>query len=345
MSVEFLCPHCRAKMRTPDEVMGRETGCPKCHGRLTIPTVEIPEQESLATLIDDSPPATPREPASTAELPAFGEPAESEAVSFDFSAPVEPPASTTATSPVTDAETASPATAQPYRRRKKKSGWGMLAGIAVVVAAALGTFAYVMSNATPTMTGTLQATVVDAGSASSQVSLPPGVSTERMLAELSGDPVELRTDYFNTSFGGAENQLLVTVSKTDAGKMFEVDLNKDSGAAKFLSQFGDGLAAARSTSLANSANEMAIAVGKDPVDREAVVAYRDSVGMASLQNALGPHVIAEAGGFAHPVVSEPSPGVLRWILPAGTTSFVISRNSAQPANLPPTMRYTVTVGQ
>ena len=78
MPVEFLCPHCRARMRTNDDTMGREIGCPKCKGRLTIPTVEIPEPEPVVTLVDE-PGTAPEQaivpapqPAAASEVPAFG---------------------------------------------------------------------------------------------------------------------------------------------------------------------------------------------------------------------------------------------------------------------------------
>lgn len=344
MSVEFLCPHCRAKMRTPDDAMGRETGCPACHGRLTVPTVEIPVEEPIATLVDDSSTAisspagvTFPEPQSTAELPAFVEPV-APADAFNFAEP---------TSVDVGGSTSGHdlSTRPAFQRRKKKSGWGVLAVITVVVAAGLGGMFALSGSGTGDLNGSIAGTAVDASSASASVALPPGVSTDRMIGELGASPVELKTDYFNTSFGAADGQLLVTVSKTDLASMIEVNLNNDPAAAKFLEQYSEALSSTRAAAVANSAAEMAVAVGKDPVDREAVVAYRDTVGMASLHAALGGNVVAEAGGFAHPVVSEPSPGVLRWFLPAGTTSFAISRNTANPGSLPPTFRYTVTVGQ
>lgn len=349
MPVEFLCPHCRAKMRTPDDAMGRETGCPKCNGRLAIPTVDIPQPDPVVELVDDDVgnPALFAEPKSTAELPAFADPSfgnagladpglESPAFDFDPDAAASPAAAAP--------ETTAAAAPTTYKRRKKKSGWGIFAVIGVLVAASLGGFAFMTMNATPSMVGTVAGQVVQGDAVSASVPLPPGVSTDRVVGDLGSDPVELKTDYFNITFGATGNQLLVTVSKTQLGQMIEVNLADDPAMATFLRQSGDALNNARSASLAASANEMVIAVGKDPVDREAIVGYRDSVAMASLQSTIGPHVVAEAGGIAHPVIAEPAPGVLRWLLASGTSSFVISRNKDNPGNLPPTFRYTVTVG-
>lgn len=348
MPVDFHCPHCLAKMRTPDEAMGRETGCPKCAGRLTIPTVDIIEPDPVAVLVDDpkagvvtepvpsgpspsAPVAAPPEPPS--HVPAMPV-AATDAFAFDAAPSSSPPVGSGQPS----------GASRPYRR-KKKSGIGVMVMIGLVSVAILGGVAFVVNSGPGDMTGTAVAKIVPGEGLSTSIPLPAGPSSERLVRELGSDPVQLRTELFETSFGATGTELLVRVTKTSVGEIFEVDFSADPAVSSWLEANGQASNQRRLTRLAENVATMAVAIGTDPPSRDGAAAYRDSVGLAGLQNGLGPHLIAEAAGFAHPVVSEPSPGVLRWVLPQGTIQFAVLPAPANRGGLPATFRYDVTVSR
>lgn len=342
MPVEFLCPHCRARMRTEDDAMGRQIGCPKCKGRLTIPTIDVPDPEPVVMLVDETPAAAP----ATAEpAPAFAESSEAEPFNFDAAA-TSPKVAAAAPGSAADIPTGSAASgAVTYRRRKKSSGVGVMVIVALVAAAAVGGFVVLQNSGPGEMKGQLAATVIEGDSVSTSLALPASAAAERLSVELMQDPIALRTQTFDTVFSATESELTVTISKNESGQLVEIDGRSNAAIASFLDTYGANMMQRRQQQLAGNLASMIEAVGTDPVDREAAAGFRDPVGLAAMQASLGPHVVANVDGVAYPVVSEPEPGVLRFAIPAATARFEILRAPANPANVPETFQYTVTVGQ
>ena len=303
MPVEFECPHCNATVRAPDEVMGRTSGCTSCRELLRVPTVEIPRTAVADTELFDRK-AIAEQLDRRAAAGVAGDPSASSMESATFApAPFDPAAAPPAAS-----------ARKPYKRRKRgNGGWWALLGVVAVITLAYGGYRVLTSVGAP-VTGTLTGTVAAAPDLSRTLTLPAGTGADSLLGLLDEAPVAIEGPTYRlemTAAGDDSRDVSVAYVPGEDGRVVQADLNAHPAAAAYLR---DNAARLRGRVQRAIRDETAAFASSD-VDRGSAGRFLERTAALAHVDGLGAFVLGGAGSVGYPVVAEPEPGVLLFVVP------------------------------
>lgn len=341
MAVEFLCPHCRTRMRTPDEAMRKPIDCPACGKSLRVPVVEIGPAKVPVTIV---------EPAAAVATEATPPPATVPAADrFDFLADDAPDEASSGNatglpeSPAADADAATTGrTGRGKRGRKsrgrKKTPWGLWAVVLGLVVFIAGAVYKMQAGAPAALTGALAATAADGSPRTGTVAYPATVGEadrERVVDAFGTQPVNISTASVTVSVTADADGLGFTVTPADGTKTVAVDLTSDAGLAAWLAANGPAKSAERAAKReAAIGSLMADLIGEE-IRPNAVAAYFDSVFLATLQREIGWAVVANVGGTAIPVMEETTDGTLLFAIPATADLLTVQPRPGQDESILP----------
>lgn len=334
MAIQFNCPYCTASIKVADDAAGKIGKCPKCETKLRVPQPARPEPGA---------PAKAQEPAMGFSAPSAGEPIGPADVTTDPGAPPLP-------LPVA----AVPETSYARRvRQRQKGSWAALllpmTFGALLVALAAGYWWYQRDTMTGPMTGER---------------LPVGTTlTGRIPAALSGtsrdeyldaargleaDPAIISTDLLQVEFRGGPYGLETWLWAAPEADLVRVPVRRNKLVAQFHSQHAGDLSAPRDAELAAAAAKFLSDwqnATRDGMQLGNTLEFRDSLGLNSLRGALGYHSAALVGKKYYPCVHEDEEGWLYFVVPRGTTSFVVTERplEGRESVFPDEYRFDVTV--
>jgi hypothetical protein len=363
MAVQFDCPYCTATMRVPDAAMGTIGRCPKCETSLRVPVVEVSAAAQtfpgLAAPLAQSPSWADE----TTELPrVVPVPAKS---GFPFAderdAPRSggtPPRGGSALFPIDEEEPVRPAapldsaTAMRMRRASPRSrGWLWISMTFLVAAAGIGaTFWWQkMSNPVYAAQGeALAETTLSSVVAQKEVEIPDA-DWAAIQKSLQQAPADLRSPQMNVTFEHSPRGIKIGLTPGRNSELVSVPYRDIPELVEASSSTNLALREPRRKALSESLAQMsaqiqaATAAGR-PVD---LSAFGNSVGVAGLGGPLGFACHAVIDRSAYPCVFEDRDGKLYFLVPAGSTDFVIRPREAGNAAevLPPRLQVQVTVSR
>ena len=339
MAIEFLCPHCRTRMRTPDETIRRELDCPKCRGRLRVPVVEIGNAPVPVEVVEPVAASAASDPFDLAAAPSGVPPADPPR--FDPLADATPAA---ADSEGLDFLTGSApsSSSTPILRRKKKTPWGLWLTIAAGLAVIGGVY-FTVGQPTAPLVGSLTATVASGGPHSATVPFPASVTPtdrEALIAELQRQPVRLGSASVDVEVRAGQSGLEYTVTPAEGTQVLLVDPSTDPALAEYLAANAATLDAARTAGRDRAITQMFADLFGEELRPGAVAGYLDSVFLSGLQDGLGAAAVANVGGTAVPVMH--SDQTMAFAVQPGVSLFELVRRP-NTDGLPPDFRYQVSV--
>jgi hypothetical protein len=361
MAVQFDCPYCTATMRVPDAAMGTIGRCPKCETSLRVPVVEIPARTlpAISAPIAQSPSWADE----TTELPRVVPPPAKPAFPFtdDRDEPrpgVTAPRSGTALFPNDEEEHEKPtasldsATAMRMRRSAPRSrGWLWVSLTFVLAAAGIGATFWWQKKSNPAYTAqgeALAETTLSSVVAQKEVEIPDA-DWAAIKKSLQQAPADLRSPQMNILLEHSPRGIKIGLTPGRNSELVSVAFGAIPELVEASSATNTTLREPRRKALAESLGQMsaqiqaATAAGR-PVD---LSAFGNSVGVTGLGGPLGFACHAVIDRSAYPCVFEDREGKLYFLVPVGSTEFVIRpREAGNVAQvLPPRLQVRVTVSR
>ena len=300
-TIEFKCPRCDELIRARGEHAGVKQFCPRCGGKVRVPTPQIPLPGGSA------------DGRNTTGVPS--------------PVPASPGVDALATF-ATESHSEIPWTKPKRRRRSKVLGllvpvWciGLIAGIG----------AWLMQKPPVKLEGTLT------GERLTDLELGPfrvnneymGKSKDEAKAvfeRLESEPIRATSQLLTLEFKGSAGGIGLSLRTADGAEFYRVDPGPDKLLAKYLDEHKSEFKTAVEDELTRSVPEFLAAVekrGDQKKEFAGLAEFRDSVGLASLVSGFGYHVQAAIGKQAFPCVLEDKDGRLFFVLPEGTKEFEI----------------------
>lgn len=317
MAIEFNCPYCTAAIRVPDEFSGKRGSCPKCTTKLLVPDV-VPRPGAVSDPMASDNPAVPQ--------PAAAAPTPSHAVI----PPVVPPAETSSVS----------RSLRKKRRRGKSMGFAGMLVPAVCFLAFIGVLALVFMLRPSELKGTLN------GSVATNMSVPTvNVPLARLdLTESEQEQASLAFRDKSESFLSVQmtcsvelngSSLAIDVEPGDDFSWYTVNPGTDVVLRAWINQNVKALDGVRvkqaSAAGADLCRDKIIRANGTPVEL-AAERYRDAFGLSFHAKGFGYGVEAVAGKRRSLCAHEDTNGTLYFILPTGTTEFLLRGRSVSGGN-------------
>jgi hypothetical protein len=363
MAIQFNCPYCTSAIRVADDAAGRIGKCPKCGTRLRVPRPDVPGAAAPHT--------GPVEPLPSPPLPSpdLAAPLESE-IDNPFAGmlapppappvpPPQPPAAAKDTSPFAALDTAAAVDVDdplPSLRHRRRKGPGLAVKVAVPLVFLLILFGigggYWWSQR-PTMTGDLPGerlptdTLLSASIPASLVDAPEA-AYDAAVDGLVETPQTIATDLMFVEFVGGPEGLQVRLQAGPDTELVRVSVRSNPLLARVADEQAEALNADRLREFRTAAREF-VEAWRDSRSSGMLfgntAAYRDTLGVNALLRGVGYHSTAIIDRQAYPCVHEDDDGRLYFVVPRGTTGFVLTERTrdGQASVFPSEYRFQVTV--
>lgn len=341
MAIEFHCPVCDATVRVGDDAAGKVGRCPKCQNKVRIPEIGPaptplppldaadnfqkadqglagPNQEKSLADTDDfvlpPTPQTPPEPA--APIPDFTQPStpkptpvSDDGIPLIQTAPEKPVASS-------------------YRKRKKKGpNWGailppFLFGSVLVIA-----FIGYRIWTGPTYEGELVGQRMDPDAVivtelrGPAVDAPPAIFKE-IVQELRESPSAIRSNLVRINLIGQDNSIKFMLRPGLEADFIQVPLGEMRDVAYYYREHLDELEGVRQKE-ARQAMERLVKNRGPEGELPNLADFRYELVFNTFVKGLGRQVEAVVDNVRYPCVLEESDLTLGFLVPIGTTSFII----------------------
>jgi hypothetical protein len=254
------------------------------------------------------------------------------------------------------ADTVEPIDAIPsvlQRRRQQPSLWIKVAVPLVFVAILLGIGGVYWWTQRQTMTGELPGERLPAGTTLS-TAIPaalvdaPQETYDAAVAGLIEAPQSISTDLMSVEIAGGPDGLHVRLQAGPETELVRVDVRRNLLLARVAQEQAEKLNADRLREFQGAAREF-VEAWRDARSSGMLfgntAAYRDKLGINALLGGVGYHSTAIVDRKGYPCVHEDEEGQLYFVVPRGTTTFVVSerQREGQGSVFPGEYRFTVTV--
>ena len=310
MTIQFHCPNCDSVIRVPDQAAGRRGTCPACQTKLLVPTV---------------PAAAPDQPASAVPTPII---------------PVAPSADTEAS------------IARQLKARKKRGQGAILIPLTfLAVMAGVGLYFYWINR--PTLDGPLPGVVLadfsppQRGLEFEAANVDPTIMAD-IAQKLKDDPIRISSPIMHLSLVGTGRSVQVRIQDGVDVDFFAVRIDADPDLRNFYIQHGRELEKDRLRELKAGIGDFVKdwqESGAEPMTVQRLMEYRDRIGINTLVNGMGYHLVAIAGEHIYPCVYEDLDGILYFLLPPRTRQFKMEGRKLPDGRQLVPADYTVTVKQ
>lgn len=321
MAIQFHCPSCEAMIRVPDAAAGKRGTCPRCNEKLMVPDV----LNAQAPNAIPAPVAAPQQqfeaPRATPGLPRLE--------------PFAPTATVPSAGPTIGLSPLDPGPSISSGMRRKPKPKQSLAGLIVPALCILGVagfLAWYIWDAQPKLEGELVATVVhdlevQPGQIPGEVSGLDKDDLGEVLRHLKAEPVHWASATSKITITATNNKAAeVSIRNGAAAHFVAVSPTKSPALLEYVKQNLDALDKPRLASVEKNAPRLFEAwkrqfTKNDPITDQKT--YRDLVLLPVLVSGLGYHVEALVNGNIYPCVYTDEDGVLYFLLPNATKSFVL----------------------
>lgn len=324
MAIEFLCPRCRAVIRSPAEAAGQRGLCPQCQGKIQIP--EAPR----------SPAVNPAPVAEETFLGLSDADGAGEGSSFDVGLRV------------------GEAGAAPRGRRTAPPfavPMVIVSVAALLVIVAIGAWVLLQQadDLGDKLTGVeLQARELAPMRAEPTVFGEYARPIRAFRKCLEGDPVLVVSDKLEMEIRTEEEDLTVMIAAGEETSLYRVNTRSEPKLVTFLDKQVRELNEPRLALIKKTAPEflqtLATRCERGTASSKEFIQYRNSIGFAACVKGMGFHVQAAVGGELFPCVRE-GDGLLYFVLPRAVKTFEIVPRNAPDSPIRFPGRFTVHVSR
>jgi hypothetical protein len=174
----------------------------------------------------------------------------------------------------------------------------------------------------------------------------PDADRRELLKELAKIPLPMISDLMQVQFRGDPEGLMVSIARGAKSMWYRVETRKLPVLADYIDHDTEPLRSRRADALSRAATEFLQqfqAVTAHKAGEDAILPYRDKLGLLALQRRLGTEAVVVVGQNMYPCAYEEPDGTLYFLLPPKTKEFELRGRTSETGGVRFTGRFTVKV--